>query len=45
MLNLTIREAVDELIEEIERLFQFYGNKAIGSIYRKSIYIWWNFKY
>jgi len=34
-LNLTIREAVDEIIEEIERLFQFYGNKVIGSIIEK----------
>lgn len=34
-LNLTIREGVDELIEEIERILQFYGNKTIGSIIEK----------
>ncbi|PRR81453.1 Cell division protein FtsA [Clostridium vincentii] len=34
-LNLTIRDAVDELIEEIERLLQFYSNKSAGSIIEK----------
>jgi len=35
IINLTLREGLDEIMEEIERLFQFYGNKSIGSIIEK----------
>ena len=37
-LNATIRNSVDEILEELERILQFYGNKSNSTIEKIYIY-------
>ena len=37
-LNVTIRSSVDEILEELERIIKFYGNKSNSTIEKIYIY-------